>query len=238
MYYLVQFTEDNIYEICNKKDIKGRHQKFCSAKWQCDKNFYPAKILVSGTKKIVGNLFENLNNGLPKVLLSDVSKLLAEVNNKSNAEQKNISEEEDLTDHITDGNLIEEYMICNTHPLTDKYILKENSVMDNITTEHLPKDKIASETYIESENHLREKNLFREEDIVDNVLIDTYIEECVVPETNPVTEKNLSRRDSSILDNKDSNSVKNYLACDKCSQLIEENHFTSHNLEHNQGRCY
>lgn len=126
MYYLVEFTEDNIYEICSQRDIKGRRQKFCLAKWQFDKNFYPAKILVSGTKQFVRNLFDNLNNGLPKVLLFDVRKLLAQTDNNSYEEQENISKEEDVTNYmITASNLMEEELRDKTHPVTVQNISKD-----------------------------------------------------------------------------------------------------------------
>lgn len=201
MYYLVQFVEDNIYESCSQRDIKGCRQKFCLAKWQLDKNFYPAKILASGTKSIVKNLVANLNNGLPKVLLSDVSKLLAQISNKSYAEH--ISTEENFTDNIvTDSNLVE-YMIGNTHPITEIDVLKEGDVINNIENENPVRDNRACDTYVPCENDLREGNL--------------------------------SRKDNSMANNIKSVSVENYIACDKCSELIDEVHFASHNLHH-QGR--
>lgn len=187
MYYLVQFIEDNIYEVCSPKDVKGRRQKICLAKWQSDRKFYPAKILVGGNKKIVRNLYDNLTNSLPRVLL-DVNNLLDQTVNESYVvEENNILTRKDINaDVITDGCLLGDYMPCSSHSV------KENDL-------------------------LRKKD----GDII------------------RVAEKRLPREENIILDNirGGANSIGEYVVCEKCSEVINESQFTSHNTEHNfQGR--
>lgn len=67
--------------------------------------------------------------------------------------------------------------------------------------------------------------------VKDKIVCDTH-----VPCENHLREKNLSRMDSNMLNNAiaDSDSLENYIVCDKCSELIEEHHFTTHNLNHNR----